>query len=113
MMPFHFNMLVFCLALLLSALIGWPIAALARRRKGERSAPDPRRARWLAGVVARLYLLPFVTAPLMMMFAMTGDPDGGMFSAMGSVEHILRVLTLLILLAVNRVGLDFSGRRSP
>ena len=44
-----------CLALLLSALIGWPVAALIRKRRG--SKHPGRLARWVAGVAAALALL--------------------------------------------------------
>src|SRR5215212_6858101 len=53
----HYGVLAGCMALFLSALVGWPIGWLAARRK---AAPQPHLAglaRWLAWGISALYVL--------------------------------------------------------
>ena len=56
---FHYFLLGFCVFLFISAVLGWPLAALSRilcRRKCEGVAA-PKVARWLAGVMSGLFVV--------------------------------------------------------
>jgi CubicO group peptidase (beta-lactamase class C family) len=56
---FHFVLAGLCVLLFLSAVLGWPLAALSRvicRRKCE-GKPAPKAARWLAGVMSGLFII--------------------------------------------------------
>lgn len=56
---FHYFLLGFCVFLFISAVLGWPLAALSRilcRRKCEGVAA-PKSARWLAGVMSGLFVV--------------------------------------------------------
>lgn len=56
---FHYFLLGFCVLLFITAVLGWPLAALSRiicRRKCE-SVAAPRVARWLAGVMSGLFVV--------------------------------------------------------
>ncbi len=55
---FHYFLIGFCFFFFLSAVLGWPLAALSRvicRRKKEGN-PAPKTARWLAGGMSALFL---------------------------------------------------------
>jgi CubicO group peptidase (beta-lactamase class C family) len=56
---FHYFLLGFCVLFFLSAVLGWPLAALSRvicRRKRE-GRPAPKAARWLAGTMSGLFVV--------------------------------------------------------
>jgi CubicO group peptidase (beta-lactamase class C family) len=62
--PFHYLLLAFSVLLFLTAVLGWPLAALSRvlcRRKCT-GAAAPKAARWLAGVMSGLFIASLLCA---------------------------------------------------
>ncbi len=56
---FHYLLLAFCVIFFLSAVLGWPLAALSRVicRRQRAGNPAPRAARWLAGGMSGLFII--------------------------------------------------------
>jgi CubicO group peptidase (beta-lactamase class C family) len=95
---FHWALLAICLVLLLTGVLGWPLAACVHRRRGT-SRPDAprlaRRARWVAGLAGLLALLFLgaLAVTLRQMSLLYGLPLG--LRALLAVPLLLALLTLI------------------
>jgi CubicO group peptidase (beta-lactamase class C family) len=98
---FHYILLAFSVLLFITAVLGWPLAALSRilcRRKCEGVAA-PKAARWLAGVMSGL----FVVFLLCVLGAVTNEKE-----LMAGVPPLLKVgLVLPLIAALLGVGVLF------
>ena len=91
----HLAALALCLILFLTALVAWPLDALIRRR---RQRPPPTRgarlARWVAGCIGPLSLLPLGWFALLML----GYFDSSVYPG-AAVAWVTRLLLLMVPLA--------------
>lgn len=90
---FHYFLLGFSVLLFISAVIGWPLAALSRRicRRKCEGVPAPKAARWLAGIMSGL----FVAFLLCLLGAVSNEKE-----LMAGVPSLLKIGLILPLIAM-------------